>query len=59
MLVPHAPGLTPRAVLEKLGTIQMVDVQVPTTDGRWLTMPRHTQPEPEHQMILAALGLTA
>jgi transposase len=58
LLRPHAPGLTPRAVLEKLGTIQMVDVQVPTTDGRWLIMPRHTQPEKEHQMILAALGLT-
>jgi len=57
LLRPRAPGLTPRAVLEKLGTIQMVDVQVPTTDGRRLTMPRHTQPEPEHQMILAALGL--
>ena len=58
MLCPHAPGLTPRAVLEKLGKIQMVDVQVPTTDGRWLTMPRHTQPEAEHQMILAKLGLS-
>ena len=58
MLRPHAPGLTPRAVLETLGTIQMVDVQIPTTDGRCLTMPRHTQPEPEHQMILEKLGLS-
>lgn len=58
MLCPHAPGLTPRAVLEKLGRIQMVDVQIPTTDGRWLTMPRHTQPEAEHQMILEKLGLS-
>ena len=58
MLCPHAPGLTPRSVLEKLGKIQMVDVQVPTTDGRWLTMPRHTQPEAEHQMILKKLGLS-
>jgi transposase len=58
MLVTHAPGLTPRAVLEKLGTIQMVDVQVPTTDGRCLTMPRHTQPEAEHEMILDKLGLS-
>ena len=57
LLRPHAPGLTPRAVLEKLGTIQMVDVQIPTTDGRWLTMPRHTQPEVEHQMILEKVGL--
>jgi transposase len=58
LLGPHAPGLTPRAVLEKLGRIQMVDVRIPTTDGRWLTMPRHTQPEPEHQMILEKLGLS-
>jgi hypothetical protein len=29
-----APGLTPRALLEKLGTIQMLDVCFPTTDGR-------------------------
>ena len=58
LLRPHAPGLTPRAVLTKLGTIQMVDVQVPTTDGRWLTMPRHTQPQAEHQIILEILGLS-
>jgi transposase len=58
MLGPHAPGLTPRAVLETLGTIQMVDVQVPTADGRCLTMPRHTQPEPEHLMILDKLELS-
>ena len=44
---PCAPGLTPRAVLEKLATIQMLDVCLPTTDGRWLIMPRYTQPEPE------------
>ena len=45
-------------MLETLGTIQMVDVQIPTTDGRCLTMPRHTQPEPEHLMILEKLGLS-
>ena len=36
----HAPGLTPRAVLDKLATIEMIDVWFPTTDGRWLVMPR-------------------
>ena len=30
-----APGLTPRAVLEKFATMHMVDVHLPTTDGRW------------------------
>jgi hypothetical protein len=37
----HAPGLTPRAVLEKLATIQIRDVSFPTTDGRRLVMPRY------------------
>ena len=58
LLRPHAPGLTAKAVLETLATIQMVDVWLPTTDGRWLVMPRHTQPEPEHKMLLRCLGLT-
>jgi hypothetical protein len=40
-----------------LATIQMVDVCFPTTDGRWLIMPRYTQPEPEQQLILHRLGL--
>ena len=40
----HAPGLTPTAVLEKLATIQMIDVWIPTRDGRWLILPRYTQP---------------
>ena len=29
-----APGLTPRAVLDKMAAMQMVDVHLPTTDGR-------------------------
>ena len=58
MLAPHAPGLTAKAVLETLATIQMVDVWLPTTDGRSLVLPRHTQPEPEHKMLLSCLGLS-
>jgi transposase len=57
-LKQHAPGLTPRAVLEKLATLQMLDVHLPTTDGREIVMSRHTEPEPEHQMILEKLKLT-
>ena len=57
-LAQHAPGLTPRAALEKLAAIQMVDVWLPTTDGRWLVMPRHTQPEAEQQIVLDLLGLS-
>lgn len=54
----HAPGLTPRAVLDKLGAIQMIDVWLPTTDGRWLVMPRYTQPEPEQKILLDLLRMT-
>jgi transposase len=52
-----APGLTPRAVLEKMSAIQLVDVRVPTTDGRLLILPRYTQPEKDHQMLLHELHL--
>jgi len=52
-----APGLTPRAVLEKMSAIQMVDVWVPTTDGRLLILPRYTQPEKDHQMLLHQFNL--
>lgn len=55
---PAAPGLSPRAVLEQLGAIKMVDVCLPTSDGRWLIMPRYTEPEPEQLMLLEKLGLT-
>jgi hypothetical protein len=53
----HAPGLTPRAVLEKLVGIQMLDVSFPTTDGRRLVMPRYTEPNPEQALLLHHLNL--
>jgi transposase len=53
----HAPGLTPRAVLEKLASIQMLDVSFPTTDGRRLIMPRYTEPDPEQALLLHHLSL--
>jgi len=56
-LTPYAPGLTPRAVLEKLASIQMLDVSFPTTDGRRLIMPRHTEPDPEQTVLLHHLKL--
>jgi transposase len=52
-----APGLTPRAVLQSLSALQMVDVHVPTTDGRVLILPRYTEPQAEQQMILDKLNL--
>jgi transposase len=55
MLRKSAPGLTPRAVLDKLGQIQMLDVHFPTTDGRELIFNRYTQPETDQKMLLAQL----
>src|SRR5436190_2972591 len=53
----HAPGLTPRAVLEKLASIQAIDVCLPTTDGRRLVMPRYTEPEADQALLLHHLNL--
>ena len=53
-----APGLTAREALAGLGTIQLVDVELPTTDGRVLVLPRHTEPDAEQEMLLAKLGLS-
>jgi Transposase DDE domain len=52
-----APGLTPRSVLEKFAAIQMIDVHVPTTDGRELLLTRYTQPEAEIGLLLDKLKL--
>jgi transposase len=57
-LRPLAPGLTPRAVLDKFATIQMLDVHFPTTGGRTLILSRYTYPEPEHRLLLEQLNLT-
>lgn len=51
-LAAYAPGLTPLAVLEKLSTIQMIDVCIPTSDRRWLILPRYTQPDRDLQLLL-------
>lgn len=52
-----APGLTPRSVLEKFAAVQMIDVHVPTTDGRELVLTRYTEAEPELRLLLAKLRL--
>lgn len=52
-----ADGLTAQDVLDKLGSIMMIDVRIPTTDGRMLEMRRYSQPEPEHQIILDKLKM--
>ena len=45
-------------MIAKFKTIQMVDVRIPTTDGRELLLSRYTQPEPEHRMLLQQLRLS-
>lgn len=53
-----APGLTPRAVFEKMAKLQMLDVLLPTTDGRTLILPRYTQPEDEAKLLLDRMQLS-
>jgi transposase len=57
-LMIHASGLTPAAVFEKMATIQMVEVWIPMLDGRWLLLPRYTQPEKDVQAMLNKLDIT-
>jgi hypothetical protein len=52
-----APGLTVRSVLEKFAALQMIDVHLPTTDGRKIILTRTTQPEPELKLLLDKLKL--
>jgi transposase len=53
----HAPGLTPRSILEQMKAIQMMDVHIPTTDGRVLKMCRYTKPDKTQQLLLTQLKL--
>ena len=52
-----APGLTARSALEKFAAAQMIDVHLPTTDGRELVLTRYTQPEPELRLLIQQLKL--
>ncbi len=53
-----ASGLTPGSILEKFKTIQMIDVTIPTVDGRIVELPRYTQPDKDLQPPLHQLRLT-
>lgn len=56
-LTPLAPGLTPRAVLDTLGGVQMLDVHFPTTDGRTLILSRYTELDAEQKLLVKRLNL--
>ncbi|MGH7120307.1 MAG: IS6 family transposase [Acetobacteraceae bacterium] len=53
-----APGLTARSALEKFAAVQMIDVHLPTADGREMLLTRYTQPEPELQLLIQQLKLS-
>jgi hypothetical protein len=57
-LRPLAPGLTPRAVLDKFAAVQMLDVHFPTTDGRKLILSRYTELNPDQKLLARQLNLT-
>jgi len=52
-----APGLTPGSMLDKMAAIQMVDVHLPTTDGRTVLLARYTEPEPDQVLLLRRLKM--
>jgi hypothetical protein len=54
----RAAGLTSEAILKKLSNMQMIDVHLPTTDGRHVVLSRYTQPEKDVSLLLAQLGLS-
>jgi transposase len=56
-LKPIAPGLTPRAVLDKLAAVQMLDVHFPTTDRRTLILSRYTELNVDQKLLLKQLNL--
>jgi hypothetical protein len=56
-LKPLAPGLTPRAVLDKLAAVQMLDVHFPTSDGRTLILSRYTELNTDQKLLVKQLKL--
>jgi hypothetical protein len=52
-----AAGLTSDAILKKLAAIQMIDVHLPTTDGKLIVLTPHTHPEDDMALLLARLKL--
>jgi hypothetical protein len=56
-LKPLAPGLTPRAVLDKLAAMQMLDVHFPTTDGPTLILSRYTELNADQKLLAKQLKL--
>jgi len=52
-----APGLTARSALAKFAAVQMIDVHLPTTDGREIILTRTTEPEPDLRLLINRMNL--
>ena len=52
-----ACGLTPRQIFDKMKKIYMVDVKIPTTDGREIVMQRYGEPKDDVALVLSQLAL--
>ena len=44
-------------MLDKMAAIQMVDVYLPTTDGRTVLLSRYTEPEHDQLLLIQQLKL--
>jgi transposase len=53
----HATGLTARTILEKFKGVQMIDVTLPTNDGRCIHLSRHTEPGKDLRLVMDRLRL--
>lgn len=54
----RAPELTPRQIIANMKILKMIDVVMPTTDGRIVTIPRHVEPKDGVALLINRLGLT-
>jgi hypothetical protein len=49
---------SPRSVLDKMAAMQMLDVHLPTTDGRMIVLSRYTEPEADQALLLQELKIS-
>ena len=48
----HAPGPTPRQIIDKMNTVRMVDVVMPMTNGRVVMLPRYVESKEDVALLL-------
>src|SRR5580658_9841478 len=57
VVLPFANLSNDSSVLEKFAALQLIDVHIPTTDGREIQLTRHTEPQAELKLVLDKLKL--